>query len=102
MIGTCKDILAALHHMGSTTNTMDELLTAHQLQKYWQRQETLSSWTDSGYNSSNATDDRENTNQSSNVSNIVPPHGGSERQKRKPWVMNAFAMTAPGHLAPGT
>jgi hypothetical protein len=21
---------------------------------------------------------------------------------RKPWIMNAFAMAAPGHLAPGT
>jgi hypothetical protein len=22
-------------------------------------------------------------------------------QTKKPWIMNAFAMTAPGHLAPG-
>ena len=26
----------------------------------------------------------------------------AETSGRKPWIMNAFAMTAPGHLAPGT
>lgn len=26
----------------------------------------------------------------------------AENAGRKPWIMNAFAMTAPGHLAPGT
>lgn len=80
---------------------MDELLTSHQLQKYWQRQGTLSTWTDSGYNSSNASDNREDTPHSSKLFDIVPTHDAVARQKRKPWVMNAFAMTAPGHLAPG-
>ena len=26
---------------------------------------------------------------------------GSVSTQKKPWIMNAFAMTAPGHLAPG-
>lgn len=26
----------------------------------------------------------------------------TDNTARKPWIMNAFAMTAPGHLAPGT
>ena len=36
---------------------MDELLTEQHLRKYWQRQECLSTWIDSGYNSSNTTAD---------------------------------------------
>ena len=80
---------------------MDELLTDRQLQKYWQRQETLSTWTDSGYNSSNATDDAVDTQHSAKLPTQAAINGISGKQRRKPWVMNAFAMTAPGHLAPG-
>lgn len=28
-------------------------------------------------------------------------NGANGADKKQPWVMNAFAMTAPGHLAPG-
>lgn len=80
---------------------MDELLTERHLQKYWQRQESLSTWNDSGYNSSNATDDVIDTDHSAKLPAALAMNGIGEKQKRKPWVMNAFAMTAPGHLAPG-
>lgn len=80
---------------------MDELLTESHLQKYWQRQESLTTWTDSGYNSSNARENAGDTDQSAKLPIASATNGVSEKQKRKPWVLNAFAMTAPGHLAPG-
>lgn len=81
---------------------MDELLTEGQLRKYWQRQASLSTWTDSGYNSSNATtDDAADITAATKLSAGTSSNGVTEHKQRKKWVMNAFAMTAPGHLAPG-
>lgn len=35
------------------------------------------------------------------MSSIQQQNGANGAAKKQPWVMNAFAMTAPGHLAPG-
>ncbi|CAK1367123.1 Dimethyl-sulfide monooxygenase [Cercospora beticola] len=85
----------------SRIDTMDELLTDYQLRKYYGRRDLISSAADSGYNSSNATDNGEEVeNNASKIAAAATVQSASS-QRPKPWVMNAFAMAAPGHLAPG-
>ncbi|GIZ48661.1 hypothetical protein CKM354_001171200 [Cercospora kikuchii] len=81
---------------------MDELLTDYQLRKYYGRRDLISSVADSGYNSSNATENGEEVeNNASNIAAAAATVHNASSPRPKPWVMNAFAMAAPGHLAPG-
>lgn len=81
---------------------MDELLTDYQLRKYYGRRDLIASNADSGYNSSNATENGEEVeNNASKIAAAAATVQNASCQRPKPWVMNAFAMAAPGHLAPG-